>query len=199
MMKARDPLTDEWKYFIDKCLPCGASISCALFQRFSDALCHLIEYRVGRKKSLTNYLDDFLFIALTIALCNGMIRKFLDLCDEIGVPISIEKTEWVSDVIVFLGILLDGRNLVLSIPLEKRQLAVSLLREISQKWKATVKELQRLCGYLNFIGKAVFTGRTFTRRMYAKYSKVVNVTAAPKNAYEHKLRQHHHVTLDTEF
>ena len=38
VMKAHDPLTKIWKYFVNKCLPFGVSISCALFQRFSNAL-----------------------------------------------------------------------------------------------------------------------------------------------------------------
>ena len=38
IMKARHPLTGKWVYFVDKCLPFGSSISCAHFQRFSDAL-----------------------------------------------------------------------------------------------------------------------------------------------------------------
>ena len=45
VMKARDPKTREWNYFVDKCLPFGASISCALFQKFSDALCHIYDYQ----------------------------------------------------------------------------------------------------------------------------------------------------------
>ena len=38
VMKAQDPQTGQWKYFVDKCLPFGASISCALFQWFCNAL-----------------------------------------------------------------------------------------------------------------------------------------------------------------
>ena len=34
VMKAQDPQTKDWFYFVDKCLPFGSSISCALFQRF---------------------------------------------------------------------------------------------------------------------------------------------------------------------
>ena len=34
IMKAKDPQTGIWKYFVDKCLPFGASISCSLFQKF---------------------------------------------------------------------------------------------------------------------------------------------------------------------
>ena len=32
VMKAQDPRTGTWKYFVDKCLPFGASISCASFR-----------------------------------------------------------------------------------------------------------------------------------------------------------------------
>ena len=96
-----------------------------------------------------------------------MIQQFLDLCAEIGVPISMDKTEWGSTLIIFLGILLDGKTLTLSIPLDKRIKAINMLQMMCAKRKATVKELQVLSRYLNFLCKAIFPGRTFTRRMYA--------------------------------
>ena len=108
IMKAQDPLTNEWKFFVDKCLPFGSSISCSHFQRFSDALCHIVEFKLQTKRRVTNYLDDFLFIARTLARCNTMIRTFMDMCDDLGVPLSPEKTEWAAEWIIFLGILLDG-------------------------------------------------------------------------------------------
>ena len=42
-------------------------------------------------------------------------------------------------------------------------------------------------GYLNFLTKVLFAGRTFTRRMYAKF------------ANNDKLKKYHHVCLDAEF
>ena len=119
VMKAKDLSTGNWRYFIDKCLPFGASISCALFQEFSDAICHLIEFQVKMPRRITNYLDDFLFIARTLVLCNWMIRQFLSLCKELGIPVSMDKTEWADEIVTFLGILLDGQNLILAVPLEK--------------------------------------------------------------------------------
>ena len=158
-MKAQDPQTGHWKFFIDKCLPFGASISCALFQKFSDTLCYLAEWRTNTPHGLlTNYLDDFLFLAMTILHRNWMIQSFLDLCDDIGVPIAKEKTEWACELIIFLGILLDGRNFKLGIPMEKHTRAIELLNYMISKKKATVKEMQSLCGYLNFLCKAVFPG-----------------------------------------
>ena len=118
-MKAKDPSLNKWMYFVDKCLPFGASISCALFQKFSDALCYLIEVKVNMPKRITYYLDDFLFIAKTLVKCNFMITQFLTLCSEVGVPIAVEKTEWVTEIIIFLGILLDGCSHTLSIPIKK--------------------------------------------------------------------------------
>ena len=65
-MKGKDPKTRQWKYFVDKCLPFGASISCTIFQRVSDSIKFLFEYKTNTQKTITNYLDDFLFLALTI-------------------------------------------------------------------------------------------------------------------------------------
>ena len=146
IMKARDPNTKEWYYFVDKCLPFGVSISCALFQRFSDALCFLMEARLQVQKRITNYLDDFLFIARTLLACNFMIKQFLQLCEEIGVPVDFEKTEWASKIITFLGILLDGRNRILAIPIDKKEAAELILRSMIDKKKATAstRNMQQL-------------------------------------------------------
>ena len=160
VMTAQDPTTLQSKFFVDKCLPFSSSISCSHFQHFSDALCHLIQWRLklNNKRRITNYLDDFLFVAKTLERCNFMIQEFLKLCTDIRVPVSMEKTEWGSILTMFLGILLDGRNLILAIPEDKRLHAVNLLQEIRDKRKVTVKQLQQLCGFLNFLSKAIFPG-----------------------------------------
>ena len=119
IMKARDPMTKTWKYFVDKCLPFGSSISCALFQCFSDALRHITEHRLQVRNRITNYLDDFLFMAITIFFCNYMMNQFLNLCKELGIPVSLEKAEWASDLMIFLGILLNRSDMSLVVLLEK--------------------------------------------------------------------------------
>ena len=109
-------------YFVDKCLPFGSSISCVLFQKFLDALKFLIEFKEKLvKDSVTNYLDDFLFLALYLARCNQIIESFLELCEELGVPITLNKTEWADVEVIFLGMLLNGQFLTISIPQEKKQ------------------------------------------------------------------------------
>ena len=193
VMKCRHPRTRQFMFFVDKCLPFGASISCAHFQRFSNALKHLVEFLAGRKMIVTNYLDDFLFVEATRWSYNHLVRIFLVICQTINLPVSHEKTEWAAQQIIFLGVLLDGARLTLSVPMEKGEKALKLLRNFGDKKKATVKELQVLTGYLNFLAKAIFPGRAFTRRMYAKYSRYLGKGA------KSKLKHYHHVRLDKEF
>ena len=54
--------------------------------------------------------------------------------------------------------------------------------------KTTVKNLQRLAGYLNFLNHAIIPGRVFTRHMYAKFTEKSKI-----------LKSYHHVNLDKEF
>ena len=131
---------------------------------------------------------------------------FLNLCEELNIPISEEKTEWGATIVTFLGVLLDGKNFCLGLPLEKQERAVYMLEQIKDKRKATVKDLQVLCGFLNFIDQVVFPGRMFTRRMYSKFSSQMKLLAMDRkprfqvqNKQRFKLKQHHHVRLDVEF
>jgi hypothetical protein len=49
----------EGKYYFDKCLPMGASISCSIFENFSTAL-HWFTKLQSHSKNILHYLDDFL-------------------------------------------------------------------------------------------------------------------------------------------
>ena len=120
LIRAQDPKSGSYFYFLDKNLPFGGSISCSHFTRFSNALRHIVECTTGKKGQITSYLDDFLFISDSKSECDYMVREFLRICEIIGFPVSHDKTEWGTDRIVFLGILLDGTGGGrLAIPLEK--------------------------------------------------------------------------------
>ena len=112
------------------------------------------------------------------------------ICEYIGVPISQEKTVWPTTTIEFLGVILDGEKRLIRIPKDKKDRAVNMLLKMVTSRKATVHELESLAGYLNFLNKAIFPGRAFTRRMYAKFSNI---------SQHRKLKKHHHINLDQEF
>ena len=119
IMKARNPKNGKMYFFVDKCLPFSASISCAHFQSFSDAIAHIVKWRVGLNKEVINYLDDFLFIALMKWLCDHQMAVFMEVCVEINFPISLEKKFWGTTQLVFLGLLIDTVSQVIYLPIEK--------------------------------------------------------------------------------
>ena len=154
VLKAKSPIDGKTYYFIDKCLPFGSSISCAHFQRFLDAVAHLVRHRLGlpqKAKIPVNYLDDFLFTALTKALCDGQLDTFLAICAEINFPVSMDKTFWSTSIIVFLGLLIDAERQIVAIPVDKVERATHLIQDILARRTTTVKSLQRLTGYPNFL------------------------------------------------
>ena len=191
VMKAENPVTKKIQYFVDKCLPFGSSISCAIFQRFSNAVKHIFVFRT-RKNGLiiwvVNYLDDFLFIQWKKLWCDQGMRVFLTICETICLPVAMEKTVWGTTRLVFLGILLDGENMILGIPEDKKLKAVNMLEVMVNQRKTTVKNVQRLAGFLNFLNRAIVPGRVFTRRMYGCLSGKIRT-----------LKPFHHINVTREF
>ena len=70
-------------------------------------------------KKTVNYLDDFLFAALMKLLCDWQINTFLEICKQINFPVAIDKMFWGTNLLTFLGLLLDTRNQIVCIPKEK--------------------------------------------------------------------------------
>ena len=185
ILKAQHPVTGKVFYFVDKCLPFGSSISCAIFQEFSNAIAFVVSHRT--QAPLVNYLDDYMFAALMKAACDGQVHVFLDICERIGFPVSLEKTVWGSTWMIFLGLLLDTENQRVCIPVDKVDRAIDMIEYFLNKEnkKVTVHQIQKLCGFLNFLCKCIVPGRVFLRRLYSTIAKP-------------GLKQHHHVRITQE-
>ena len=78
VMKAECPLDGRTYYFVDKCLPFGHALSCALFQKVSDAISFLTKARTLKRN--VNYLDDYFFAGLNRLLCNFQVDTFMQVC-----------------------------------------------------------------------------------------------------------------------
>ena len=165
VLMVKSPFDGKIYFFVDKCLPFGASISCSHFQRFSDAVAHLVRFKAKIQIGPINYLDDFLFIAVMVHECDGQMEVFLTICEKINFPVSVEKTFWSTEILTFLGMLINTLDQVISIPTEKVQRVQSLIQGILNKRKVTVEDLQKLTGFLNFLCRCIVPGRAFTRRI----------------------------------
>ena len=182
VMCAQNPANQQWCWFMDKALPFGSSISCKLFQEFSDCVAHLVKFQA--KKVTINYLDDYLFCSYLQQDCNRQVRIFLAICGQINFPVSLEKTFWATTVLTFLGLLLNTIDQTVSIPVEKLEKTIQALQLLYSKRKVTVLQLQQLTGRLNFLCKAIVPGRAFTRRFYAHFNS--------------KMLPHYHINVTKE-
>ena len=74
----------------------------------------------------------------------------------------------------FLGFLLDSSKQQVFIPKDKVDRALELINDFLTRHnkKVTLKEVQKLCGVLNFISRCIVPGKAFTRRIYSLTSKL---------------------------
>ena len=155
-------------YYFDKCLPFGASISCALFEKFSTFLHWAVQTSnpSDSEPEIIHYLDDFLFGGKAdTEQCDVVLQTFRKVCSNLGVPIAEDKTEGPCTRLTFLGIEIDTEEMVLRLPRDKLDELKSQLQNMLTKHKVTLRELQSLIGLLNFACKVVSPGRAFCRRL----------------------------------
>ena len=116
-----------------------------------------------------NYLDDFFFAAFLKALCDQKLDVFIEICNDIQFPVSIEKTFSGTTQLTFLRLLIDTIKQLICIPAEKINKALEFIEYFLDKKhrKVTVLQVQQLCGFLNFLCKCIIPGRVFLTRLYA--------------------------------
>ena len=163
-MKAQSPIDNQWYYFVDKCMPFGAAISCSHFQEFSDAISHIVAYITS--KGNVNYLDDFFFAELLQLLCNKQISTFIDVCGKVNFPVSMEKTFWATTKLSFLGLLLDTVEQLICVPIEKIKKAKNMIEHALTKRnsKITLHQLQQITGFLNFLDQGSGTRQSLYKK-----------------------------------
>lgn len=183
VLKAVNPLTGEEVFFVDLCISFGNRASCFLYENFSKAIAHIYTARTGVKG--VSYLDDALQVGVGRDQTNRYLAVFLDICSQINMPISEEKTVFATQIIIFLGMIINAVTKTVEIPDEKVIKAMNQIQSFLDAKKVTVLQVQQITGLLNFFCRAIVPGRAFTRRLYAAY--VGNTT-----------RPHHHVRVTNE-
>ena len=159
------------KFYIDKCMPMGCSISCSTFEHFSTFLHWLTEQQSG-SKDLDHYLDDFFFAGKANSNdCKKLMDTFVKICKQLGVPLADEKTVGPTTFMEYLGLTINTHNMTVQIPDAKLKDLMIQIKAIAFAKKVTLKQLQSLCGILAFCTRAIPAGRAFTRRLYMATSK----------------------------
>lgn len=103
----------------------------------------------------------------------------------LNIPISASKTEGPSQIIQFMGIILDSGKMEARLPEDKVERIKSALSNFQSRRSTTLQELQSLIGTLNFACKVIAPGRPFLQR-------IIHLTRGVK-------KPHHHIKLTTGF
>ena len=160
------------QYYIDKMAPMGLKVSCRAMESFSTFLNWVVKTRSG-SNDIDHYLDDFFFAGPSHSgVCKSLMVQFLDLCEELNVPIAEDKTIWPCTSLVYLGYQLNTKTFEIQMPYEKQQQILCLIEETLRHKRISLKQMQSLTGSLAFCAKAMPSARAFIRRMYAAMSSV---------------------------
>ena len=100
------------------------------------------------------------------------MSMFKLVCDQIGMPVSPDKSEGPTQIIEFLGLTIETIQMVVRIPKDKMQDIPLILITIIKKRKAMAAELESFAGKLNFIAKVAPAGRSFTKRVYQSFQGI---------------------------
>lgn len=154
----------EGKLYIDTTLPFGLRSAPKIFNALADALQWIFEQH--GVSSVLHYLDDFLILGAPDSdECKRALEMVLQLCQLLGVPVAVHKTEGPSFILVFLGIELDTNRMEIRLPKEKLQRLVDEIAKWKLRQSCTKRELQSLVGQLQHACCVVKAGRSFLRRM----------------------------------
>ena len=81
---------------------------------------------------MVHILDDFLIIETSQESAIQKRKLFIQLCEEMGVPLSAVKTVLPTQTIAFVGVTLDALATKVRFPLEKRKKCNNLLKNMQQ-------------------------------------------------------------------
>ena len=186
----RHLLAVQWNSitFLDGALPFGLRSAPKLFSAVADGLLWIF-FNHSIQPAI-HYLDDFLFLGPPgESACRSSLQKALQLCNELGVPVAVEKPEGPATTITFLAIEIDSQAGQLRLPRERlSDLIVTLQywrrpdRPYTTKRKGTKRDLLSLIGKLHHASRVVKPGRAFIRSLIDTLTSVASLD--------------HHVSLD---
>ena len=157
----------QWcdRYFFDRCLPMGCSVSCNKFELLSTGIQWILIHKL-KVQHMSHILDDFMFLGFPDSRqCELALQAFFSLSKSIGLPIKQEKTVLPSTCVQLHGLEVCSVMMEVRLPQDKLDKALQLIQLCCNKRTIKLQQLQSLIGTLSFATKAVVAGRMFLCRL----------------------------------
>lgn len=111
------------------------------------------------------YLDDVIVVACDKDTCVKHFAIVRELLADLGLPESVEKIQYPSTCVTWLGIRIDFQNMSLSVPETKLQEVRTWVGKALKCRSISRKHLQSMLGKLLHIAKCIRPARLFVARL----------------------------------
>ena len=158
----------QWEdsIYIDCQLPFGLASAPAIFSALSEALEWVLRKRGVR--AVIHYMDDFLLMgAPGTSECGQALATTIATCEELGVPLAEDKTEGPVTEISFLGIQLNAREMLTSLPPDKLAKLRAMVKELAgARVVRDRQQLESLVGHLVHAATVFPLGKAFLNALF---------------------------------
>ena len=149
------------KYYINCSVLFGAASSCFIFEKVALALQWIITNERGCEW-ISHFLDDFPLLEKSFDALQSLMNEFKRLMADIGMPVVLTKSLGPTQILQYLGLILNFKSQRIEIPEDKRIKCLNLVSKLMEVYekraKTTVKQIQKVVGSLNFLCQALPAG-----------------------------------------
>ncbi|XP_063060227.1 uncharacterized protein LOC134453282 [Engraulis encrasicolus] len=163
------------KFYFAVRLTFGCRSSPHIFNCLSEALCWIL-LNVYKVPFLLHLLDDFLLVDFPSRSQTNVLDTLKGVFNDLGVPLSAEKTVGPSTTVEFLGIILDTEKMQASLPLEKLERIRTVIVTFLGSQSVSKREVLSLLGHLHFAMRIIPQGRSFISRLLSLAHSVPNLS-----------------------
>ena len=149
-------------YYIDICPPFGLRTAALMMVRTTTAITHI--HMIKGFVSIA-YIDDFGGAEKKLGEAELALHTLQGIFEELGVQEAERKVCLPSQVMTWLGIEFNTKEMTMSLPEKKLREVAECLAEWQGKKRANLKEIQSVFGLLQFVTSVAPTARLFTNRI----------------------------------
>ena len=159
-------------WFVDNRLCFGLRLGPKYFNLVSNFV-HDVLVSVYNLK-IVNYLDDFITIADTFQECSEARDTVVKLLRFLGFHVAYEKLVSPSQIVTYLGIIIDSTRMELRLPEGKLVKLVKQLDCLENKNRVSKKDLESLGGLLSHCSHIIRGGKIFCKNVYKLYKELIS-------------------------
>ena len=149
----------------------GMASACQIYQKFADAVLYIMYntardmFYINGKLCIFHYLDDFFGGHPNGVTAMQQFSHVYQWFAKLGIPTQPNKLRYPSMTQIILGWLYNTITMTVSLPADKVEKYIAILRYLKRNGTATKKKLEQVVGFLTHASVAIYPAKAFIRRL----------------------------------